>query len=221
MAMALMSALPMKPMWLRARCKEQHMGSLYSEQHTWLHSIPAGVKLLVLALLGTGLFLTEQLAVLAVTTAVCMAVYASLGRASLRAKPLLIGMLVASALVASFHLFMQHPGLAGITVMRLVSATLMGIALTLTTRYSDLLQVLEWVLSPLQRIGVKTESIALQLALMLRFTEHFFILWRRLDDAHRLRTGKAGGFKILAPLTLQMLMAARRVADSLHLRLRR
>ena len=197
------------------------MGSLYSEQHTWLHGIPAGVKLLVLALLGTGLFLTDQLTLLAGATAVCVAIYASLGRASVRAKPLVIGVLVASALVASFHLLMLHPALAGITVMRLVSATLMGIALTLTTRYSDLLQVFEWVLSPLQRLGLQTASLALQLALMLRFTEHFFVLWRRLDDAHRVRTGKAGGFKILAPLTIQMLMAARRVADSLHLRLRR
>ncbi len=197
------------------------MGSLYSEQHTWLHSIPAGLKLLVLALLGTGLFLTDQLGVLVGATAVCVAIYASLGRASRRAKPLLIGVLVASALVAGFHLFMQHPALAAITVMRLVSATLMGIALTLTTRYSDLLQVFELVLSPLQRVGFKTEALALQLALMLRFTEHFFVLWRRLDDAHRVRTGQAGGFKILAPLTIQMLMAARRVADTLHLRLRR
>jgi biotin transport system permease protein len=197
------------------------MGSLYSEQHTWLHSIPAGLKLLVLALLGTGLFLTDQLSVLAGATAVCVAIYASLGSASRRAKPLLIGVLLASALVASFHLLMQHPALAAITVMRLVSTTLMGIALTLTTRYSDLLQVFEWVLSPLRRLGIKTESLALQLALMLRFTEHFFVLWRRLDDAHRVRTGKAGGFKILAPLTLQLLMAARRVADALHLRLRR
>lgn len=197
------------------------MGSLYSEQHTWLHGIPAGVKLLVLAVLSTGLFLTDQLAVLAGATLVCVAIYASLGCASRRARPLLIGVLVASALVAGFHLFLQHPALAGITVMRLLSATLMGIALTLTTRYSDLLQVFEWVLSPLQRVGFKTETLALQLALMLRFTEHFFVLWRRLDDAHRVRTGQAGGFKILAPLTLQMLMAARRVSDSLHLRLPR
>jgi biotin transport system permease protein len=56
---------------------------------------------------------------------------------------------------------------------------------------------------------------------MLRFTEHFFVLWRRLDEAHKLRTGRSGGFKILAPLTIQMLIAARRVADALHLRLRR
>jgi biotin transport system permease protein len=97
----------------------------------------------------------------------------------------------------------------------------MGIALTLTTRYTDLLHVFERVLSPLNRWGVPSEQLALQLALMLRFTEHFFVLWRRLDDAHRLRTGKAGGFKILAPLTIQMLIAARRVADALHVRLRR
>jgi len=210
----------MRPMWLHAQ-RKKHMGSLYSEQHTWLHSLPAGFKLWVLALLGTGLFMTAQLSVLAVATALCVAIYASLGRAASRAKPLLIGVLVASALVASFHLVMQHPALAAITVMRLLSATLMSIALTLTTRYSDLLQVFEWLLSPLQRIGVNTETIALQLSLMLRFTEHFFVLWRRLDDAHRVRTGQAGGFKILAPLTLQMLMAARRVADTLHLRLRR
>jgi len=83
------------------------------------------------------------------------------------------------------------------------------------------LHVFERLLSPLQRVGVATDQLALQLALMLRFTEHFFVMWRRLDEAHRLRTGKSGGFKILAPLTIQMLLAARRVADALQLRLRR
>jgi biotin transport system permease protein len=73
----------------------------------------------------------------------------------------------------------------------------------------------------LRFLGVEPERLSLQVALMLRFTEHFFVLWRRLDDAHRLRTGKAGGFKILAPLTIQMLVAARRVADTLHVRFRR
>jgi biotin transport system permease protein len=97
----------------------------------------------------------------------------------------------------------------------------MGIALTLTTRHTDLLNVFEWLLAPLRLVGVQPERLSLQVALMLRFTEHFFVLWRRLDDAHRLRTGKAGGFKILAPLTIQMLVAARRVADTLHVRFRR
>jgi biotin transport system permease protein len=197
------------------------MGSLYSEQHTWLHAVPAYIKLLGLAVLGTGLFFTQELQPLAWATAVCVCVFASLGRAAQRAKPLLMGVWVASLLVAGFHLWMQHPALAAITVMRLVSTTLMGIALTLTTRHSDLLHVFELVLSPFQRLGFKSDQLALQLALMLRFTEHFFVVWRRLDDAYRLRTGKAGGFKILAPLTIQMLIAARRVADTLYVRFRR
>ena len=197
------------------------MGSLYSDQPTWLHSVPAGLKLLVLALLGIGLFAAQQWQVLLAATVVCVLVFASLGAATLRVKPLVVGALVASALVAGFHVWMAQPLLAAVTVMRLLSATLMGIALTLTTRYSDLLHVFEWLLSPLQKLGVRTDRLALQLALMLRFTEQFFVVWRRLDESHRLRTGKAGGFKILAPLTIHMLVTARRVADTLHLRLRR
>lgn len=197
------------------------MKSLYSEQRTWLHRVPASVKLLLLGLLGTGLFFTQQLAWLSLCAAVCVAIFVSLGRVIANTRPLLTGLMIASVLLAVFHVFMQQPELALITVLRLVSTTLMGMALTLTTRYTDLLHVFEWVLAPLNLFGITSQRVALQLALMLRFTEHFFILWRRLDDAHRLRTGKAGGFKILPPLTIHMLVTARRVADTLQVRLRR
>ncbi len=197
------------------------MGSLYSDHPTWLHGIPAGVKLAFLALLGTGVFFTHELSVLLGSAASCVLMFASLGKATARAKPLLMGLVVASVLMGVFHLYMQQPMVGAVSVLRLLCTTLMGIALTLTTRYTDLLGVLEWLLSPLRFIGIQPERLSLQVALMLRFTEHFFIVWRRLDDAHRLRTGKAGGFKILAPLTLHMLIAARRVADTLHVRYRR
>jgi biotin transport system permease protein len=197
------------------------MGSLYSDQHTWLHSVPAGVKLAFLALLGTGVFLTSSLFGLLASASGCVVIFASLGRATLRAKPLLVGLLVASVLIGVFHMYMQQPMVGVVSVLRLLSTTLMGMALTLTTRYTDLLRVFEWLLAPLRHVGIQPERLSLQVALMLRFTEHFFVVWRRLDDAHRLRTGKAGGFKILAPLTIQMLVAARRVADTLHLRFRR
>lgn len=197
------------------------MSSLYSDQHTWLHSVPAGVKLAFLALLGTGVFLTSSLFGLLASASGCVVIFASLGRATLRAKPLLVGLLVASVLIGVFHMYMQQPMVGVVSVLRLLSTTLMGMALTLTTRYTDLLRVFEWLLAPLRHVGIQPERLSLQVALMLRFTEHFFVVWRRLDDAHRLRTGKAGGFKILAPLTIQMLVAARRVADTLHLRFRR
>jgi biotin transport system permease protein len=206
-------------MWRNEPLK--HMKSLYSEQRTWLHDVPAYAKLLALAGLGTGLFLTHHVSWLTASALVCLGIFVSLGRVIAHTKPLLMGLCIAGVLIAAFHVFMQQPEVAAITVLRLVSTTLMGIALTLTTRHSDLLHVFECVLSPLNKVGIASDRLALQLALMLRFTEHFFMLWRRLDDAHRLRTGQAGGFKILAPLTIQMLMAARRVADTLHVRLRR
>ena len=197
------------------------MGSLYSDIPTWLHRVSAGFKLLTLALLGMVLFALQQWQVLLVMTVLCVLVFVSLGAASYRAKPLVLGVLFACVLVTAFHLWMAQPEMAAITVMRMLSATLMGIALTLTTRYSDLLNVFERLLSPLQKLGIRTDLLALQLALMLRFTEHFFVVWRRLDDAYSLRTGQSGGFKILAPLTIQMLLTTRRVADALTLRLRR
>jgi biotin transport system permease protein len=43
--------------------------------------------------------------------------------------------------------------------------------------------------------------------------------WKKLDDAHRLRTGRAGGLRLIAPLTVQMLQSARRVADAIDARL--
>jgi biotin transport system permease protein len=197
------------------------MGSLYSEQITWLHAIPASLKLACLALLGMGLFMTEQPLTLLVVNVLCVSIFISIRRAATQTKPFLIGLTIACSLIAAFHLYMQQPMVAVITVSRLISTSLMGVALTLTTRYSDLLEVFESLLSPLKHVGVASHTLALQLALMLRFTEHFFVLWRRLDEAHRLRTGKSGGFKILAPLTIQMLIAARRVADALQMRLRR
>ena len=197
------------------------MGSLYSDHPTWLHGLSAGLKLLVLALLGAGVFATQDLTVLFASASICVLTFASLGRATKPTQPLLIGLLITSVLIGLFHVYMQQPWVGVVSVLRLLCTTLMGLALTLTTRYTDLLAVLEWLLSPLRFFGMHPERLSLQVALMLRFTEHFFVVWRRLDDAHRLRTGKAGGFKILAPLTIHMLVAARRVADTLHVRFQR
>jgi biotin transport system permease protein len=195
------------------------MGSLYSEHPSWLHGVPAAVKLLLFAVLSTASYATHSMTLLASGAAASLLLFISLGRAALAARKLVAALVLASLLILAFHLYMQQAALGWISVLRLLSASLLGIALTLTTRTGDLLDVLEWLLNPLQRLGFKTERLALQLAMMLRFTEHFFVVWKRLDEAHRLRTGKAGGLRLLAPLTIHMLTSARRVADTLEMRL--
>ncbi len=195
------------------------MGSLYSEHLTWLHRWPAGAKLLALALAGVLLFALREPAPLLAATAACALVYASLGPATQAARRLLLSVLLAAALVAGFHGWMGdwRTGLA--SALRLACACSLGIAFTVTTRSGDIVEVLERLLAPLRRVGVSPERLSLQLALMLRFTEHFFVQWKKLDEAHRLRTGRAGGLRLVAPLTVQMLQTARRVADALFMRL--
>lgn len=195
------------------------MGSLYSEHRTWLHAIGAGWKLSALVLLSTGIFWLNATAWLGLACLLSVLLFLSLGRAIAQGGRLLKALLAAAVLVLGFHAVLQQPLVGVVSVLRMVSATLLGIALTLTTRASALQEVLERVLQPLQACGLRTDRIALQLALMLRFIEHFFVVWQRLDDAYRLRTGQSGGWHLLAPLTIQMLQTARRVADTLDVRL--
>ena len=207
-------------MWRSALWQPHNtMGSLYSEHRTWLHAVPAAWKLMLFALLGTLQYFMHSTQLLGASALLCCVLFASLGRAIYPARKLVVSVLIAALLILAFHSYLQQPMLGVVSGLRLLSASLLGIALTLTTRSGELLAVFEKWLQPLQRFGIRTERFALQLAMMLRFTEHFFVLWKRLDDAHRIRTGKAGGLRLLAPLTIQMLVAARRVADTLELRL--
>jgi len=195
------------------------MGSLYSEYLTWLHRWPAGAKLACMALLGTLLFLFNDPWPLAAAGLACALLWWSLGPATQKVRRLIRSVLVAAALVAGFHLWLGRPDVAAVSALRLACASTLGVALTVTTRPTDLLLVLDALLAPLARLGLRPERLSLQLALMLRFTEHFFVQWQKLDEAHRLRTGRPGGLRLIAPLTVQMLQAAQRVADALYARL--
>ena len=195
------------------------MGSLYSEHITWLHRVSPALKLALMAVLGTLLFLLQSPAIMGVCALACLLLWLSLGAATRVARRLIVSVLIAALLIAVFHAFMGNYELAAISSLRLACASTLGVALTVTTHPTDILQLLETLLEPLSKVGFPSQRFALQLALMLRFIEHFFVQWKRLDDAYRLRTGKAGGFRLLAPLSIQMLQTAKRVGDALFARL--
>ena len=195
------------------------MGSLYSEQITWLHRIHPAIKLLLIAILSTFLFWLQSPAAMLSCALTCGLLWLSLGKATRIANRLIISVLIAACLIAAFHAWMGNYPLAIVSSLRLLCASTLGVALTVTTHPTRLLQLLESMLTPLAKVGFPAQRFALQLALMLRFIEHFFVQWKRLDDAYRLRTGKAGGLRLLAPLTIQMLQTAKRVADALFARL--
>ncbi|MDP4302616.1 energy-coupling factor transporter transmembrane component T [Leptothrix discophora] len=197
------------------------MLSLYADTPSWLHRVPAGLKLAALAGGGLALALTTDALALAVAAVAALGLLASLGPAGRGARRPMTVTLVVAALLVGLHALLGTVPLGLVAALRLVCTTALGLALTLTTRPADLVEVIERLLQPLRHLGLDPSRFALHLALMLRYTEHFFARWQQLDEAHRLRTGRPGGLRLLAPLTLQMLLAARRVADTLHVRLGR
>ena len=209
---------PLKPL-IPPRARRLIMGSLYSDIPSWLHRVPAGLKLALLVLLGLVLFWVKDPLILGIIAGLALALWLSLGRATRPARRLMFSVLVAAGLVALFQLWMGRPDLAWSATVRLACTCSLGAVLTVTTRPAALLDVLEWLLQPLRLVGLSPERLALQLGLMLRFIEHFFVQWKKLDDAWRLRTGRPGGWRLIAPLTIQMLQTTRRVADALFARL--
>jgi len=195
------------------------MRSLYATRRTWLHGVPAWLKLVVLSLAGTALMLLGTLLPLAVATTIVLALFISLGPAGWRQWRMLRGLLIASALIAGFHWLVGDPVVGIVSALRIMAASMLALMLTITTRFDDLLAVLEYTLSPLRRCGVPVERIALGIGLTLRFAENFYAQWQRLDDAHRARTGRGGGLRLLAPLAIRALQTAERVADALATRL--
>lgn len=194
------------------------MRSLYSAQLTWMHAVPAWIKLAVLSVCGTALVWVGRPSFLLAGCALTLLVFASLGAPAWRRVRMLGGIAVACALIVIFHWALGTTGQGLASALRLASAATLALMLTLTTRFEDLLAVLEAVLRPLRHVGVPTERVALALGLMLRFAENFYVQWRRLDDAHRARTGRGGGLRLLAPLTIRTLQTADRVADALAVR---
>jgi biotin transport system permease protein len=197
------------------------MLSLYADTPSWLHRVPAAAKLAGLALAGIALAFIDAWPVLALAALLALGLLLSLGAAGRGARRPITVALVVGAMLVGLHALLGTVPLGIVAALRLVCTTALGLALTLSTRPADLVDVIERALSPLRRIGLDPSRFALHVALMLRYTEHFFARWQQLDEAHRLRTGRAGGLRLLAPLTIQMLLAARRVADTLHVRLGR
>lgn len=198
------------------------MLTLHMAKETWLHRVPAWFKLLALSICGSSLLLVEDLGGLAAACALTLIGYGSLGRAAWQHAKRLRAVVALALAIAVFHvLFLGTPAVGAASALRLVTGITLATMLTLTTRFDELLDVLEKLLDPLQALGVPTARLAIALALVLRFVAVLQERWQRLDDSHRARTGRSGGLRLFAPLTIRALQTAEQVADALTVRLGR
>ena len=178
-------------MRLRRRQRAPTVGgealSLYWPGDSWLHRAPAGAKLLGLLVGATVVVAVNHLAVsgaLLVTVVAAIAVAGVPVRVVWRqAKPLV----VVIALLTVFQVLLGRPEEGLLAATRLLAAGALAFAVTLTTRFSAMVDWFERTLRLCRVSPARVFRVGLTVGLALRSLDHLGVVAHRVLDARRAR----------------------------------
>lgn len=121
-------------------------------------------------------------------------------------------------LIVMWHLLINDLGPGLVIVLRMLTAVGLANLVTMTTRLTDLMGVVRFVLTPLRRSGVNTGAIELAVAMVLRFTPTLVGKGQLLIFAWRARARRKLGWQIVIPFAVLAIDDAERLADALRAR---
>lgn len=197
--------------------------ALYVPRASPAHRLPAGVKLLCLAVLAVLLFARPTLAVaggalvgtLAVGLGVARLPVAVLARQARAVRWWLVALFVVHALTTDVPTGAH-------TALRLLTLVLAAAVVTATTRVSEMVAVVERLCAPLRLVGVRPGRIGLAITMALRFIPVLIERADRIRAAQAARGGSPRGVRALrttvAPLLVQVLQMAHDVSEALDAR---
>jgi biotin transport system permease protein len=195
------------------------MLTLTSPLQTWAHPLPAGAKMAALAVWTALLFNLDTptpLALAALTTAAlplsCGLTFALTSARLLR--PLWPFVLI----ITLWHLWTQDPTGGATVLLRLTTAVAAANFVTMTTRLSDMMAVLTTLARPLSALGLNPRTLALAVALVIRFVPVMLTRTEQIAAAFRARSARRPGWRVLVPALLAALDDAAQVAEALRAR---
>lgn len=183
-----------------------------------LHRVPAGPKLAGLAVAALALTMVPQGPIsIAVCLVAVIALYpiagvplSAAGTELWRLRAVLVVLAVALAVFVS-------PVAAWVSTGRVAALLLLAALLTLTTRMSDLLAVLQRLLRPVRRVGIDPEAVSMAVSLTVTMVPVVAGFAQRVRDAERAR-GVRLGVRGVVPLLVLTLRRADQVGDALAAR---
>ncbi|MBB5750298.1 energy-coupling factor transporter transmembrane protein EcfT [Micrococcus sp. TA1] len=107
---------------------------------------------------------------------------------------------------------------ATVAALRLLSLCLFGYALSLSTTFSQMLALFEWLLTPTRYVGLNPARMSLALSLTLRFIPHLRVQYLTVREAQFARGLHNSPVAILVPLLVRTLESAEEVAAALDAR---
>jgi biotin transport system permease protein len=185
---------------------------------SWLHHVPAGIKLAGLALLSVLLLPVDDWRILAGALEMIIVVYAGFGRAGMARLVLLRPLLPLLVVIGVLQAVSAGWNAGIVIVMRLVVMLLLADLVSMTTTMSALMEVLAPAFRVLRPLGVNPRKMALAVALVLRFVPVLMTRWRAREEAWKARTCRRIPPRLVAAFVADSLQLADRVAEALDAR---
>ncbi|MGY1793992.1 energy-coupling factor transporter transmembrane component T family protein [Geodermatophilus sp. SYSU D00525] len=197
--------------------------ALYVPRASVVHRLPAGVKLLALAVLAVALFWLPTLpaagaalaGVLVLGLLVARLPVAVLARQARAMTWWVLALLVVHALTTDLRTGAH-------VALRLLTLVLAAAVVTATTRVSAMVAVVERLATPLRLVGVRPARVGLVVTMALRFIPVLVERADRIREAQAARGGSPRGLRALrttvAPLLVQVLQMAHDVSEALDAR---
>lgn len=194
------------------------MIGLYRPGTSVLHRLPAGLKLGLLVLAGIASAFIHSTVVTASTIVIVLVGYV-IGRMPVRVllqmlRPLLFVLVP----LGIFQTIVAGWERAFVIVGVIVALVLLANLVTLTTRTSDLIDVVVRVCGPLRPLGVNPERVGLMLQLAIRAVPLIVDLGRRVREAQHARGLSASPRAFAVPLIVGALRRADELGDALAAR---
>lgn len=195
------------------------MISLTSPVETRAHGWPAGVKLALLCLVSTCLLLTHDIWINLAALALTLTLYSLPDQTFLRAGLTALRIVLPFVFVLLLWHTVTGDLVAGATVtLRMVTLIALANLVTMTTRLSDLIDLVHKLTAPLRRLHLPVHILDTAIPLVIRFTPVLVDRASRLAAAWRARSRRRPGWRIILPLTLQAMDDADAVAEALRAR---
>ncbi len=191
---------------------------LYRPGDSLLHRLRAGVKLAVLVAAGAGSVFVRRPVEVGVAVVVVLVGYA-VARVPVRVLwSSFRGLLWVLVPLAVFQVIVVGWERAAVVVGVIVALVLLANLVTLTTRTTDLIDVVVWLCGPLHRLGVKPERVGLMLNLAIRGVPLMVELAERVREAQLARGHGVSARAVAVPLVVGALRRADELGDALAAR---
>ena len=195
------------------------MLTLTSPVEIWAHRLPAGAKLGLICAFTVLLFALKTPTALLIAAAATAALIASGGAAFAKESLTMLRPLWPFVLIVGlWHLWTNEPAQGASIVIRMITAVAAANFVTMTTRLTDMITVLETLTKPLARLGLSPRALALALALTIRFIPVTLSRMQVIRESWRARSPRRPGWRVLLPATLAALDDAEAVAEALRAR---